>query len=72
MIASQVREEMLRERSAFEQQGVQDIVALTQMMTQFENQKNTEIKHEASEDMQMRESIFRGEAREMIGETRSE
>lgn len=52
--------------------GAQYIVALTQMVAQFEDQKHIEIKREVSEYMQMREPMFRGEARDMSGDIRSE
>lgn len=42
----------------------QEIIALKHMMTQFES--------EASEEVQVRDSNFRGEARDMIDEIRNE
>lgn len=68
MIVAEVREEMLRERNVSEQHGAQVFTASRHMVAQFESQKHDEINREASEEVQLRESIFRGKVREGIDE----
>lgn len=72
IIADGVIEDLFPDRNFFEQHNAQESVALTQMMTQFENQKHVEVRREASEKTHIRESIFRGEVGDMSGDLRSE
>lgn len=72
MIAAEVREDVFRDRNVFEQHGAQEIVALKHMMAQVENQKHAEINCEKSEQIQVRNSVFRGEIRDLNDEIRSE
>lgn len=72
MIAAEVREEMFRERNVFEQHGAQEMVTLKHMMTQFEKLKHAGIKCEASEEVQLRGSIFRSDVRDVFDEIRNE
>lgn len=53
-----------------EQRGAREVTEMRHMMTNQEMQRDTELMHEAREELKMRGESFRGEVRQMISEIR--